>query len=803
MHDFIEWEQGMMRCLKSLKYGGFTLVLWFCMTTLSWANSFVIKSIQIQGLQNLPAATVKSDLPVKLGQTFSEETSSKIITSLYRTGYFSNIDVETQGAVVIVKVVERPTIGILTITGNKTITRKQLKPVLKQTGIVEGAFYDPAKINQLTEGLKQQYGLMGRHAAKVDVKTKPLPGNRIALHIVIHEGPVAIVKKIRINGAPQFSQRAMKKNFSLTTPGLTTFITHKDRYSEQQLNRDLESLRSFFMNRGYLEYRLIDKSVEMSSDNKSVNVTLTVSPGSVFTLGRVDLSSSIKNDPELYSLITVKPGQVFSREKIIAINKKIGDRYANQGYAFPKVHIVPTPNTKTKTVDLSFSVDKGKLTYIRHIGFSGNTSTQDSVLRYQMRQYEASTFSLEDVNESKRKIALLPYLKNVNVKTTPVPGSNDQVDLDYSMEEVKAGSASLSFGYSDVDGLLYGVSVSEPNFLGTGKLVSLSFQKSDYSSKYSYRYFNPFYTSNGISRGFDFSIAHYDPSDVDLDTYDMDQYAAGVSYAMPINQTMRLSWGGGYKYVDISNLPDTVSPSVQEFIDDNEPPYNEFNLITGLTHDTRNRAFFPTQGGQQSLSVTVSLPVLDSSLPYYLLRLKGNWFVPIGGGFVLNPHTTLAFGDGYGSNDQLPFFDNLYAGGIDTMPGYEPGSLGPSYTYTELNSDGTTSGPYTSSLGGNVEIITGLNMVFPNPFPSNVRTLLTLDAGNIFQTYDLAKESINPNVDGEVTQESIQLKNFRVTAGVMVQWRTFMPLNFSLAYPLNKQDGDLTQPFTFSASAAI
>tara|TARA_B100001093_G_C26857905_1_gene1028358 strand:- start:1406 stop:3727 length:2322 start_codon:yes stop_codon:yes gene_type:complete len=773
------------------------------MSQAAWAESFVIKSIQVQGLHHLSKSTVLSYVPVSVGNTFTDTSSGKIITTLYRLGYFDNIQVSTEGSMVIIKVAERPTIGILTVSGNKSITKKQLAPVLKQAQIEEGAFYDPARINQFIEGLKLQYAMLGRHAATVDLKTKQLSNHRVSLAITVHEGPVAVIKKIVIKGAPQFSQRQLKQNFTLTTPGLTTFLSHKDRYSEQQLNQDLEQLKAFFLNRGYLQYRLLSKDVHMTDDHKAVSITVSVSPGSVFSIGKIKISQAIQNDPKLSRLITLNSGDVFSRAKVIAINKSIGDRYADQGYAFPKVHVVPTLNTTNKTVDLSFSIDKGRLTYVRHVGFSGNTMTQDSVLRYQLRQYEGAPFSLEAVNESKRKIALLPYLKNVKVKTVPVKGDSDQVDLDYSMEEVKAGSASLSVGFSDVDGLLYGVSLSEPNFLGSGRLVSLSFQKSDYSSRYSYSYVNPFYSINGISRGFNLSIAHYDPSDVDLDTYDMDQYTAGVNYSMPISENTKLSWGGAYKYVDIGTLPNTVSPSVQQFVDDNEPPYNEFNLIAGLSFDGRNRSFFPTEGGSQSFGATVSLPVLDSSLPYYLLRYKASWYLPVGHGFIMNPHTTLAFGDGYGSNDQLPFFDNLYAGGIETLPGYEPGGLGPYYKYTEINSDGTTDGPYTSSLGGNVEIIGGLNMIFPNPFPDNVRTLLTLDAGNIFQTYDLETESTSPDIDGTVTQESIQLKNLRVTAGVMVQWRTFMPLNFSLAYPLNKQSGDLTQPFTFSASAAI
>ena len=598
----------MKHFLRSLKQTVWVVLLLCCLVPTVWANTFQIKSIQIQGLQHLSKATVLNYLPVHVGSTYTEKSSSKIITTLYQLGFFSNIQVSTEGSILIVKVIERPTIGSLTVTGNKSITKKQLMPVLKQVKVEEGAFYNPANIKQLTEGLQQQYAMLGRHAAKIDSSVKTLPGHRVALHITITEGPIAVVRTLKIQGASQFSQRQLKKNFTLTTPGLTTFMSHKDRYSEQQLDHDLQQLKIFFLNHGYLQYSLVSKKITMTDDHKAVTIIITVSPGAVYTIGQIHVSQTIQNNPALLALISLKPGDTFSREKVMQINQAIGDTYANQGYAFPKVHVAPQLNKNNKTVDLSFSIDKGRLTYVRHVGFSGNTMTQDSVLRYQLRQYEAAPFSLKAVNESKRKIALLPYLKNVNVKTTPVPGESDQVDLDYSMEEVKAGSASLSVGYSDVDGFLYGVSLSEPNFLGTGKLVSLSFQKSDYSTRYSYSYVNPFYSINGISRGFNLSIAHYDPSDVDLDTYDMDQYTAGVNYSMPVSENMRFSWGGAYKYVDIGTLPDTVSPTVEEFVDDNEPPYNEFNLMSGLSYDGRDRSFFPREGGVQSLSATPRKP---------------------------------------------------------------------------------------------------------------------------------------------------------------------------------------------------
>ena len=284
-------------------------------------------------------------------------------------------------------------------------------PVLKQVKVEEGAFYNPANIKQLTEGLQQQYAMLGRHAAKIDSSVKTLPGHRVALHITITEGPIAVVRTLKIQGASQFSQRQLKKNFTLTTPGLTTFMSHKDRYSEQQLDHDLQQLKIFFLNHGYLQYSLVSKKITMTDDHKAVTIIITVSPGAVYTIGQIHVSQTIQNNPALLALISLKPGDTFSREKVMQINQAIGDTYANQGYAFPKVHVAPQLNKNNKTVDLSFSIDKGRLTYVRHVGFSGNTMTQDSVLRYQLRQYEAAPFSLKAVNESKRKIALLPYLK--------------------------------------------------------------------------------------------------------------------------------------------------------------------------------------------------------------------------------------------------------------------------------------------------------------------------------------------------------------------------------------------------------
>jgi len=767
------------------------------------ADQFVIKKIQINGLHQLSRSAVIGSIPVKTGQTFTDSMSGKIITSLYKLGYFSNVSINQTGDVLIINVTERPTIGLLKVTGNKSIDKKQLSPVLEQAGIVEGRFYNPSAVQQLVEGLKQQYLVLGYHAASVDLSVKKMTKSRVEVDIKIVEGPAATLKSIEIIGAPEFSNRQLKKSFADMKTGLTSFISHNNRYSEQKLDVGLQNLQNFFLDRGYIKYKMISKKVDITANHKGVNVQIKVAPGGVYKINKITLSSDIKNNPELVKMITVKPGDIFSRDQVVKNTKDVGDYFANRGFAYAHVDVSPTLNDANHTVALNFILEKGKLTYVRRIHFTGNESTQDRVLRHQLRQMEAAPFSLKNINESKRNIALLPYFKDVDMKIEPVDGHADQVDLNYSAEEVKAGAATVNAGYSDEAGFLYGVSLTEPNFMGSGKMVSLSFQQSDYWSQYSFSYLNPFYKPNGISRGFNLTASRYKPSKIDLDNYDMDMLSASFNYSIPLSENIRFSWGGGYEYADIDNLPDTVSPSVSQYVANNPSPYNNLTLNFGLSYMGLNRAYFPTDGTTSSIGVTASAPVFDSSTPYYLLKMQTNTYKSLGGGFVFNPHSIFAFGQGYDGDSELPFFKNIYAGGIDSLPGYTSGGLGPYYKYSTLDSSGNVESTGTSSLGGNLEAIVGVNLIFPNPFPDTVRTSLLIDAGNVFQTSDLVGSFTSSSVTGDVTQESAQLKNMRITAGVMVQWRTFMPLNFSLAYPLNKKDGDLTQPFSFSASTAL
>jgi outer membrane protein insertion porin family len=485
------------------------------------------------------------------------------------------------------------------------------------------------------------------------------------------------------------------------------------------------------------------------------------------------------------TLATLKTGQVFSRQGIIDVNEQIGNYLADQGYAFPVINPIPQIDRQAHQVFIHFTIASGQRVYVRKIHIIGNTRTSGIVIRTQLRQMEGAPYSLKAVKESKRNIKMLSYLDHVEVTTKPVPNKNNQVDLNYHVHEVNAGRASIQAGYSDVDGFLYGASVSEPNFMGSGKFVSVGFQRSEYTSSYSFAYNNPFFTTSGISRGFSIYYNHTTPGNVNIDPYTMDDYGTSLTFGIPISEYDQVSIGGGYDHIAISNVNSgVVSPSVTSFLATNPSPYNNLKVIAGLSHVTLDRAIFPQKGNEQSLSGTLGVPAYQASLGYYQVGYNGQVYCPLPWHFIFEPHVSLGYGNGYGNTNTLPFFNNYYAGGLQTLPGYTANTLGPK------NPNNTTQG-----IGGNVQTLGGLNFILPDFISNKVRTAVILDAGNIFQTN---------HVPG-ITYENIAFNNLRVTTGIMVSWWSPLgaPLDFSLAVPLNKKPGDQLSWFGFSFGAAI
>lgn len=753
------------------------------------AASFVVRHIQVQGLQRVSTSTVLHAIPLHIGQTYTAEEGNQIIAALFRTGFFSDVQLQRKADTLLVQVVERPTIDSIQITGNKSIKADQLKPILKKLNIVVGYTFDPSQLHTIVLGLQQQYALLGHAGAVVKPTIKMLSRNRVSINIAIQEGKASIVRSIEIKGNQHFSQHTLLSQFKLTTPSIFTWFNHNDRYSSMRLETDLQNLQNFYMNHGYLDFQILSHNAVILPHAQGVKIQVVVSEGSVYRIGGYSIdpqklsASSVSKIHEFLSAL--KTGDVFSRQAILDINQKIGDYFADHGYAFPEINPVPQLDHATHQVFIHYQINSGRRVYVRHVNILGNKRTDGVVIRSQLRQMEGSLYSLKDVKESKRRIANLSYLNNIEVETKPVPNKNNQIDLNYHVHEVSAGRASVQGGYSDVDGFLYGANVSEPNFMGSGKFVSVGFQRSAYTSSYGLSYNNPFYTVNGVSQGYSVYYSHTTPANVNLESYTQDDYGASTMYGIPITENDQFTIGGGYDHIAIANVNySLVSPSVSQFLISNPTPYNQGKLITGLSHATLDRAIFPTDGNEQSLSLTLGAPIAKSSLGYYQTSYDLRWYMPLFYGFILNPHATVGYGGGYGSTHQLPFFNNFYAGGIQTLPGYTANTLGPK---NPVNT--------SQALGGNVETLGGLNFILPDFISSKVRTAVLLDAGNIFQTDHVAG----------ISYEHVSFDNLRVTTGIMVSWWSPLgaPLDFSLAMPLNKKPGDQLQLFGFSFGATI
>ncbi len=761
-------------------------------TRSSFASVFTVRHIQVQGNRRVSSSAVLSYVPVHVGQSFNTRKSAGILRSLYKSGYFSNIQLLRRGNTLVIRVRELPIISKFIITGNKAIPSKRLKPGLKKLNLQIGDVFHPQHLKELKMGLIQAYKNQGRYSVVIDSKVTKRPYNTVAVDITIKEGKIAAVETLRFVGNHAFSGHTLREQFKLTTPGLFTFITHTDRYSPFQLDKDLQNLQYFYYNHGYLEFKVLKKKVDISPDHRRVDITIRVYEGPVYHISGYKISGKYASDPKIQKLVTLKTGAVFSRKKVVAMDKNLSNYFANEGYAFPKVNVVPKLNRAQRLVFLTVSIKPGKRVYVHQIHIAGNQRTKDMVARNQMRQMEGSVYSLGKINESERRLRNLPYFKDVTATPVPVPGKPDQVDLNYHLTEVNAGRASVQGGYSDIDGFLYGASVSEPNFMGTGKLVSLGFQRSAYSSQYSFGYNNPFYTTYGLSRGFNVYYTHTTPGDVNLDTYTMDTYGASMNYSMPISEFNYLSFGYGYSHVNISNInPAMISPSAFQFSLLHPSPYNQFTGTLGVTHSHLDRAIFPTNGSLVQLGATLGVPILDSSLAYYITTFSWKSYFPLGHGFIIHPHALLGYGNGYGNVKSLPFFNNFFGGGIETLPGYEPNTLGPQ----NPNDIGAAN-------GGNVELFGGLNFIFPNGLTDKLRTSLFVDFGNIFQTHKTAGNPGSPGT-GPVLYEDVALKNIRGSAGLMVSW--FSPIGIiTVGYgvPFNVK-GARTQQFGFTFGGSI
>lgn len=739
---------------------------------IAWGfEPFVVKDIRIEGLQRISAGTVFNYLPVKVGDVLTQEKSAEAIRSLFKTGFFKDVQLFRRDNALIVSVEERPAIAAIKIEGNKDIGTDDLLKGLKEIGLSEGQVFNRQILDKVQQELRRQYFSRGKYGVEINADVTPLTQNRVAILIKISEGRVARIKQINIVGNKAFKDEDLVDEFELSTPTLLSFYTKSDQYSKQKLAADLERLRSFYLDRGYIKFDIESTQVSITPDKREIYITINVKEGDVYRLEEVKLTGDLIVPPdELIPLISVGPGEVFSRKRATETSKAISDRLGEEGYIFANVNMVPEINEGQKTVNMTFFVDPGNRVYVRRINIRGNTKTRDEVLRREMRQMEAAVASTPKIERSKERLERLGYFKEVNIETPAVAGAPDQIDVDYSVVEKPSGNLMAGLGFSQSQGLIFNASITQDNVLGTGKRVNFTFNNSDVSTIYRLGYLNPYYTLDGISRGFDLSYRETDARQANVADYSTDVFAADLNYGIPINEYDRIRFNLDFESTKL-NARDQTSNEIQDFIDKQGERFNVFSLALGWSHDTLNRAVFATQGGAQRLSLLAAIP--GSDLQYYKISYRQQHYFPIAKDWTLSLNGEIAYGDGYGDTDALPFFENYFAGGVNSIRGFRANTLGPRDSNNR-------------PFGGAAKIAGSAEVFFPVPFLEEAKTVRMggfFDFGNVFEN-------------------SFDVGELRYSVGVSAQWLSpFGPLTFSIAQPLNADKEDEVQNFQFSFGA--
>ncbi len=790
-----------------------------CLSVRAYAEeSFTVNKIEIQGLKRITEGTVLNYLPIEIGQTIKPTDTAKIIRVLYKTGFFSDVTLDHQGNTLIVKVVEKPTIGQFKINGNKSIPTKTLRKTLSDLGFAEGRVYDPSLLDSIRDSLQREYYNRGNYNATVTAKVTPTSSNRVDINITVFEGPLAKISEISIIGNHAFKEKELVKQFSLSTTGMFSFLTDNDKFSQEKLTGDLETLRSFYMDRGYVQFKIDSSEVLLSPDKQKVTILVHVTEGDQFTVSGYKMAGTFVEPKEkLERFVHFSPNEIFNRKKVTTITQAMNNTMANDGYVYAHVEPLPEVDAAKKQVFVTFLVSPGNRYYVRDVNFHGNDKTEDEVLRREMRQQEAAPYSLSKSKQSETRLNRTGYFKTVKVDNTPVAGSDDQVDLDFNVTEAPSATMSMGLGYTNTLGFLINAAYSQPNFLGSGKAVGANASVASGEQSVSLSYFNPYYTMDGVGRGFSVYADRYNTDETYTDSvaYEMNDYGLKMFYSFPVSEEDHVSAGIGYG-ATLLNTGASASDSVINFMDDytltmplqrnnyvavdpvtglpipyptHESIYN-VNLTSAWSHDGYDRAIFPTRGYSHSLSGSVALPGGGTNVSYYKLDYTGRVYQPLGKGFIASVRGEVGYGAGLLGTQYLPFYQNFGAGGIGVpgaVRGYEGFSIGP----RTLNSDGSE-----STIGGNTMTVGSFELIIPTPLtPDSFRVTTFMDAGNVYNWNGGAPAATNTGSgSGPI----------RYSAGIQGQWQTPMgQIIFSLAKPLNEQPGDISEVFQFSAGTSF
>ncbi|ORU91230.1 MAG: outer membrane protein assembly factor BamA [Cycloclasticus sp. symbiont of Poecilosclerida sp. N] len=737
------------------------------------ADSFTIKDIRIDGLQRITAGAVFNALTTKVGDTFDDARSEDIIRELFRMGFFSDVSVDQDNDTLIISVKERAAITSIELEGNKDIETEQLLEAFKDVGMATGRVFNPLVLDKVKNELLQQYYNNGKYSAEVESKVTVLERNRVAILISVVEGSAAKIKKINIVGNKSFSDEDILSEFELTAPTLFSFYTNSDQYSKQKLSADLERVNSFYQNRGFINFNVVSTQVSISPDKNGIYITINLDEDEVHTIGEVKLAGElIVNPDKLIPLVSVQVGDVFSRKKAIQTSENISTILGNEGHSFANVNMIPEIDKETSTVKVTFFVDPGKRVYVRRVVIKGNTKTRDEVLRREIRQMEAAPISTLSIERSKARLSRLGHFDEVDVQTVPVPGTSDQVDVEYTVKERSSGNILAGAGFSQSQGLVLNASISQNNFLGTGKRMSASFNNSSVNTVYSLGYTNPYYTIDGVSRGFNIRYKTTDAEEANTSSYSTETFSGGVNFGLPVNERDRIGFGLNLESTAL-DLNQIDSGRAAAFVRENSDAYINLKASASWATDTRNRAVFATRGGSKRLFGVVTVP--GSDLEFYKISYNQKQYIPITKHTTLYLNGELGYGGSYGAIDSLPFFENYYAGGKNSVRGFEDNTLG---LRDESN----------DPVGGNVKLIANAEFIFPVPFlpeSKTVRLSTFIDAGNVFD-------------------DEIDIAELRYSVGISAKWLSpFGALSISLALPINDGENDEVQAFQFSFGTGI
>ena len=743
-------------------------------------DAFVVKDIRVEGIQRTEAGTVFSYMPVKVGETMTDEKAAQAIKALFATGFFKDVRIEVEGNVLVVVLEERPAIARVEFVGVKEFDKEALKKGLKEIGLAESRIFDRSMLERAEQELKRQYLSKGLYAVAVTTTVTPLERNRVGINFAVDEGTVAKIRQINIVGAQAFPEKDLLNLFALRTPGWLTWYTKNDQYSKQKLSADLETLRSYYLDRGYVEFNIDSTQVSISPEKQDIYITINLTEGEKYQVSSVKLAGELLlPEDELRKLVAIRPGDVFSRERLTETTKQISEKLGNEGYAFANVNAVPELDKEKRQVGFTIFIDPGRRVYVRRLNVAGNTRTRDEVIRREMRQMEGGWYDGEKINKSRTRVDKLGYFDEVNVETPAVVGATDQVDVNFTVKEKPTGNIMLGAGFSSSEKLVVSSSVSQNNIFGSGKHFSVNVNSGKLNKVYSMSFTDPYYTVDGISRGFDVYRRNTDPTSLSVGQYKTASAGGGVRYGFPIAEDNSIGVGlsiDSTKVTTFDNSPQRYIKFVQDFGASN----TTLLLNTNWARDERDSVIYTTRGSLHRAYGEVGLP--GGSLHFYKANYQYQRYFPLSRDTTVMFNGEFGFGNGYGGKP-LPFFRNFFAGGIGSVRGYKTASLGPH--------DVDASGLRTDDvLGGNRRLVGTVEFLTPLPglgLDRSLRIGAFVDAGQVWGS-----------------GEKLSVGDMRYSAGLSVAWSSPLgPLKFSIAQPLNKKDGDRSERFQFQMGTAF